>query len=84
MEKIGFTGVVTASGWDDDGSILSISLHTDGEEEIAILMDDQGQRLRGNCKNLVRVQAIRLNQEDGDWRDKIKVLSFEILKQFNQ
>lgn len=79
MNIKGIEGIVTASGWDDDGSVLSISLKTNSEEEISILMDDQARSLmrQGSCQ--VRIDGVRFQPED-DWRDKIKINSFEVIK----
>ena len=75
----GIEGKIFASGWDDDGTVLSISIKTNSDEEFPIMLDDQGRKLlnQGQC-------YVRLNGEiilqDEDWRNKIKVKSFEILK----
>lgn len=79
MNIKGIEGIITASSWDDDGSVLSISLKTNNEEEISILMDDQACKLmrQGACQ--VRIDGVRFHPED-DWRDKIKINSFEVIK----
>lgn len=78
MNIAGIEGIITASGWDDDGSIISISLKT-SDDEIAILMDEQARKLIPNLNCFVRLSAVQLHSEE-EWRPKIKINSFEIIK----
>lgn len=79
MNLSGIEGIITASGWDDDGSVLSICLKSQNEDEFSILLDSKARTLMPFIPCSVRVQGELIQNED-DWRQKLKINEFEILK----
>lgn len=67
-------GVIIPNEWDERGQIKTISLSTNSEQVLPIVMDEMGLRLMDCLQSLVRAKAVFLECESGR---RIQVRSFK-------
>ena len=73
-------GVIVPTGWDEKGDAKSISLSTNSEQVLPILMDDMGLSLLGSLQKLIRAKVALAQTENGK---KIRVLSFKKIVEYS-
>jgi len=69
-------GIITASGWDEENHVTSVTLSMADEMEYLIHQDNKGRQLLRFLQKEVEVTG--LVEEDPFGKKKIKILSYEI------
>lgn len=74
-------GILTASDWNHEGVVVGLLLQTDGEGEFPLHIEGPAVGLLGFLKALIEAELV-----EHRIKNKIyyKVLSFTVLKDFNQ
>lgn len=70
-----------ASDWNHQGDVIALVLQTEGEGEYPIFIDSDNASLMTHQKNLIEAS---LSEVDDNNSKKFKILSFNIIKDFNQ
>ena len=74
-------GILTASNWDPEGIVTGLLLQAEGEGDYPLSLDAETECLIAHQKSLIEAQLSELKSVSGS---TFKVLSFNILKDFNQ
>lgn len=69
-------GIITASGWDEENNVTSITLSTADEMEYPIHQDNKGKQLLRFLQKEVVVTGVL--DEDALGRKKLRILSYSI------
>lgn len=72
-EQFLLEGLIIPNEWDEFGKVKTLSLSTNSEQVIPIIMDDVGELLMNHLQALVRAKVDVLHSEEGR---KIRVFSF--------
>lgn len=74
-------GILTASDWNHEGIVVGLLLQTDGEGEFPLHLDGGSASLLSYLKALVEAELLEHPIKNETY---YKVLSFTVLKDFNQ
>lgn len=70
------SGIITASAWDEENNVTSVTLSMADEREYLIQQDNKGRQLLRFLRKEVEVTG--LVEEDPFGKGKIQILSYEI------
>lgn len=80
QESFLLEGIIIPNEWDDKGQIKRISLSTNSEQVLPIVMDDMGRELVKYLQLLVRAKVDLL---EGTGDREIKVLSYKKIAEYS-
>jgi len=80
QESFLLEGIIIPNEWDENGLIKRISLSTNSEQIIPIVMDDMGRELTNSLQLLIRAKVDLL---EGAGDREIKILSYKKIAEYS-